>query len=130
MARDQESRTFRQPPDSNCDDLTSAALEVEEKLSRMQDAITEMCTPEGDTQEITGELIAELDVAPEIDDLREALGMDESGSRAGSFEDRKKQDLPAAAARVRAKHNRRRGRPADAPTEDDTWRSGPSRQAS
>lgn len=113
-------------PGANCDDVTSAALEVEQKLSRMQDAMTEAVQPDGDEAAFVGEMIEELDVAPEVEDLRGALGMDEQGSRAlprGLA--RERQDLKGDAQKVEAKAARRPASPEDRPPEYQTWRTGP-----
>jgi hypothetical protein len=104
----------------NCDDVTEAAIEVEQKLSRMQDTMTEMVQPGSDEEELQGEIVAELDVAPEVDDLREALGMDEDGSRElPRGRPRKKQDVRAE-ERAAAK-----AKPSDTPPEYNPWRTGP-----
>lgn len=125
---DNERTLQGQGPRSDCDQLTEAAKGVERKLSRLQDAVTEMVTPEGDPDEVINEIVAELDVAPEVDDLRAALGMDADGSRTGIFEDRTRQDLEADAARAEEKAARRgspTARPEDEPAEYRTWRTGP-----
>ena len=110
---------------ANCDDVTEAALEVEQKLSRMQDAMTEAVQPDGDEVEFVGEMIEELDVAPEVDDLREALGMDEHGTRdLPRGRERRKQDLARDAQKVKAKHDPQ-AKPSDQPPEYQTWRTGP-----
>lgn len=115
-------------PGRNCDDLTEAALAVEHKVARMQDAMAAALEPTGDQDEFVDEMIGELDVAPEIEDLRAALGMEEDGTRTTAGKPRKRQDLKGDAAKLKARHERRRpsaAEPADAPPEYRTWHTGP-----
>jgi hypothetical protein len=109
--KDEETETRR--PGANCDDVTEAALGAERMIGRMQDIVTEAIQPGADQEEAFNELIGELDPAPEGVALREALGMDEEGSRA----------LPRGEPRRRRAGTE--ASPDEAPKEYDTWRTGP-----
>jgi hypothetical protein len=98
-----------EPPPPACDDVTDAAAGAERMISRMQDIVTEAIQPGGDQAEAFNDLVEELDPAPEGEALREALGLDDDGTR----------ELPRRAPRDQE------AKPSDTPPEYRTWRTGP-----
>jgi len=80
MTRRDERKAPR-PERANCNDVTEAALEAEQLISRMQDVVAKALEPGQDQDEAFEELVGELDPAPEGEALRDALGMDEDGTR-------------------------------------------------
>lgn len=88
--RDQPKPEPQAPPEgSNCDKLTDAALDAEAELSRLEDIVTETVMPEGDPEEGLDELIAEIDTNTASGKLRDALGMDETGTRRAASNERR-----------------------------------------
>ena len=100
----------QEPPRADCDDVTEAAAGAERMISRMQDIVTKAIQPGEDQAEAFNDLVEELDPAPEGEALREALGLDDEGTR----------DLPKRASR-----RPQTAKPSDAPPEYRTWRTGP-----
>jgi hypothetical protein len=95
---------------SDCAEVTNAAAGAERMISRMQDIVTEAIQPGGDQAEAFNELVEELDPAPEGEALREALALDDEGTR----------ELPR-----RARRGAEAVKPSDTPPEYRTWRTGP-----
>ena len=58
---------------SNCDDKTEAVLAANELIDRMQDKVAAQLKPDShiDREEGYGQLIEELETAPEIERIRE-----------------------------------------------------------
>jgi hypothetical protein len=80
MAR-RDERADPRRTGANCNDLTEAALGAEQLISRVQDIMAEGLEPGNDQVEAFGDIVEELDPAPEGDALRDALGMDHDGTR-------------------------------------------------
>lgn len=62
----------------NCDDTVDALEAADQLIDRMQDKVVDMLKPDSGatSEDLAGEMIAELETAPEIDKVRETLGRD------------------------------------------------------
>ena len=66
------------PTIPNCDEKVEALDAADRLITRLQDTVAEQLPPDSglDAEDAYGEIIAELETAPEVDQVREALGRD------------------------------------------------------
>lgn len=62
----------------NCDEKVEALDAADRLITRLQDKVAEQLPPDSgvDADEVYGDMIAELETAPEIDEVRRAMGRD------------------------------------------------------